>query len=101
MLMFQRVLHHENVFTLNGPSAECELARGFIRRNAEVGLAPLTMGVDEAHARHRCSGDRGGQASKLVKDSFLQRVDNSERVQRRQALLLPHRGGGIGYGDGV
>ncbi len=82
-----RVGHGHHIALEDGVGAERKVARRLLHAGqAEVGLEPLALVVNQADQRDRRAGDLRGQAGEAVEQRLRRRVQHGQRAQARQAL---------------
>ena len=83
--------HHEDVVAEDGVAAEGDLPRCPGCVEADPGLPPLPIGVDQAQRRHRGAAQLGGELDDLVVGGLGGGVEDAERGELRQPLVLVTR----------
>lgn len=82
-----RVGHHHGFVGLqDGVRAERGIARRLRSLDAQPGLEPLAVGVDQRHRRHRRPADRGSDRDQVVEGGLRRGIQDVVTLQRAQAL---------------
>ena len=94
-----RVRHHHGFVGLqDGVRAERGIARRLRILDAQPGLEPLAVGVDQRHRRHQHPADRGGDRDQVVEGGLRRGIQDVVTLQRAQALGFVVGLGGAQHG---
>ena len=83
-LVVEGVGHHEKIAVLDRVRAERDASRGFGDRDADPGLEPLPVGVDQADERNRRLADMRGEEREVVEGALRIRIEDAIPPQGRQ-----------------
>ena len=82
------VANDEEIFLVDGMSAEGDVARGLCELQADFGLEPLTRFIDQGDQRDRRLADVGREFDQIVEQFFRRRVEHIELPQLGKPPLL-------------
>ncbi len=90
-LVEQRVRHHQDAVIEDRMPAERDLPLGFRRGQANAGLEPLAVGVDQADQRNGYAEQAPRQPGQAVEAFFRRGIEDIQRAQRMQPKLFVGR----------